>query len=327
MGIGIIGIGEYSPRVPIGNDQISRWASVDQNWIVERTGINNRYYAKTDQATSDLAAAAVRDAVAASTVSSSEIGFLVVATSAPDQPLPATAVHVQRKAGLSQCPAFDINAVCCGFIYGLVLAANHLAIDPRCHAAICVGADVYSRIMDRRDRRTVSLFGDGAGAVVLSAVPDSFGIIGYALSADGATADYVEVPAGGSALPCSAATLCNGDDRFRMQGGKVLEYASATLPKAVNEAADIAGVRLGDIDRVIIHQGNVRMVERIGSQLGIDRDRIAFSGDRIGNTAAASVPMTLFRSHGTTPLHRGDLVLLAAIGGGMTTGAVVMRWY
>jgi 3-oxoacyl-(acyl-carrier-protein) synthase III len=327
MAVGVLGLGSYVPSRRVTNDEISRWSGVTPQWVADRTGIHERRYAAKGEATSDMAAAAVRDLLIRAEVDAEQVAVLTVATATPDQPQPATAVHVQRKAGLPVCPAFDVSAVCSGFVYGLVVTAGMMAMDEAAGYGVCVGADSFSQIMDRSDPRTVALFGDGAGSVLLGPVPDGFGVVGHALLADGRSAGDVEVPAGGSALPTTRATLERGEHHFRMQGRDVKDFAAAHVPKVCDEALDRAGVAMDDVDRVIFHQGNVRLVESLAARMGVREDQMFLTAGTLGNTAAASVPLTLAQSNAERPLQRGDLVLLAAVGGGMTAGAIVVRWY
>lgn len=327
MPVGVTGVGVCTPTRRVTNEEIANWSGTTAEWIASRTGVQERRYVEVGTTTSDLAVGAANHALADARVDPHEIGLLIVATSTPDQPQPATAVHVQRKGLLPPCPAFDINAVCSGFPYALVAAASMLEVGGMGSNALCIGADVYSQIVDREDRRTVALFGDGAAAVVLGHVPDGYGLLGQSLIAHGTAADFVEVPAGGTNRPASSATVAGKDHKFQMQGRKVREYALTQVPRLATEALGRAGVTLRDIDRVVMHQGNVRLVEALAEKMHIDRSRVPVTGDLFGNTGAASVPLTLALSHEATPLRRGDLVLLAAVGGGMTAGAVVLRWY
>jgi 3-oxoacyl-(acyl-carrier-protein) synthase III len=271
VAVGMVGLGSYVPSRRVTNEEISRWAGAAPEWVVARTGIRERRYAAPDEVTSDLAAAAARDALSGVDVAADQVSVLAVATATPDQPQPATAVHVQRKAGLPTCPAFDVNAVCSGFLYGLVATAGMLSMDRSAAYGLCIGADVFSRIMDRSDPRTVSLFGDGAAGVLLGPVPDGFGILGHALMADGASADDVQVPAGGTAQPSTPSTLTEGRHLFRMHGRNVKDFAAAHVPKVCEDALDRAAVSITDVDRVIFHQGNVRLVESLAERMNCAR--------------------------------------------------------
>ncbi|MEU6478139.1 ketoacyl-ACP synthase III [Streptomyces sp. NPDC047017] len=322
---GILCTAGYVPPKVVANEKIGAWTGASERWIEERTGILERRYAPDGMSTSDLAVGAAARLLE-ETPAAGEVDALVVATTTPDQPQPATAVFVQARLGLAGIPAFDVNAVCSGFLYGLDLADALLCAHRNWRSVLVIGSDTYSTIMDRADRRTVSLFGDGAGAALVGRVPDGYGIHATALIADGTTSDFVRVEGGGSRRP--ATTLDDPDELFfRMNGRAVKEWALQHVPKAVHQALDEAGLSVDDIDRAVFHQGNLRLVHALGDALGIDRGKLACTAQRYGNTAAASIPLTLSESHHNQPLTRGEHVLMASVGGGMTAGASVMTWY
>ncbi|MFJ1764730.1 3-oxoacyl-ACP synthase III family protein [Amycolatopsis sp. NPDC088138] len=323
MAVGIRGLGSYVPPRVITNAEISAWTGAPEQWIVERTGIHERRYAAEGQTTSDLAAPAARQALGEAR---DGLEALIVATCTPDVPQPATAAILQHKLGLRGVPAFDVNAVCAGFVFSLVIAGRMLA--GRDHAsALVIGADMFSVLMDHSDRRTVSLFGDGAGAVLLGDVPDGYGILASRLVTDGEHHEEVGVAAGGTRTPLDSAARAAGEHYFRMNGPMVRDYVITTLRKLVQEVVDDCGLRLADIDRFVVHQANSRMLEALAADLGVDPERLPMTIERCGNTAGASVPLTLHRSHQARPLRRGDHVLVAAAGGGLCAGAAVIRWH
>ncbi|MFJ2060104.1 3-oxoacyl-ACP synthase III family protein [Streptomyces sp. NPDC087908] len=326
MGIGILSVGGYVPPTVVDNEQISEWAGTDPEWVAARTGISERHYAPAGMATSEMAAEAAAPLLEDESLRT-RIGLLITATSTPDQPQPATAVMVQQRLDLPVLPAFDVNAVCSGFLYALATARAMLAQQDGGECALVVGADKYSTIMDRTDRKTVSLFGDGAGAVVLGPVPDGYGIHAVALLADGQSTSLVRVEAGGTRKPLTAQRVADGEHLFRMDGRAVRDWGLQFVPKAVDEALDHAGLTVGDIDRVVFHQGNTRLVEALGREMGIPQDKLALTAPEYGNTAAASIPLTLSHEHARKPFTRGERILLASVGGGMTAGAVVLTWY
>ena len=330
MSFGFLGLGGYVPPLVIDNAQVAEWAGTDENWIVERTGILERRYREPGTATSDLALHAAREALAVLPDAEDRLGLIIVATSTPDQPQPSTGAILQDKLGLSDIPAFDVNAVCSGFIYALAVADSMLTARLARQGgeyALVVGTDVYSSLMDRTDRRTVSLFGDGAGAVLLGPVPEGYGVLGWRLVTHGEHRGLVEVPAGGTRTPLDAESREAGGHLFRMQGREVRDYALRTMPKVVGEALDAAGIRLDEVDRFILHQANTRLVEACCRELGVDPDRVPLTAPQFGNTAAASIPLTLRAEHERRPFQRGELLVLAGVGGGMSAGAVVVRWY
>lgn len=330
MSLGLLGLGGHVPPAVVDNAQIAAWAGVDEGWIVERTGVFERRYREPGTATSDLALSAAREALAARPGAADRLGLIIVGTSTPDQPQPSTGAILQDKLGLSGVPAFDVNAVCSGFLYALAVADSMMATRLSARGgeyALVVGADIYSAMMDRADRRTVSLFGDGAGAVLLGPVPEGYGVLGWRLVTHGEHRDLVEVPAGGSRRPLDAEAREAGEHLFRMKGRPVREYALRTLPKVICEALDAAGLRLEQVDRLILHQANTRMVEECCRELRVDPAKVPLTAPHFGNTAAASIPLTLRVEHERRPFRRDEVLVLAGVGGGMTAGAVVIRWY
>lgn len=330
MRLGFLGLGGHVPPVVVDNGQIADWTGVEKSWVVERTGILERRYREPGTATSDLALHAAREALTVLPGAQDRLGLIIVATSTPDQPQPSTGAILQNKLGLTNVPAFDVNAVCSGFIYALAVADSMLSARMSGQGGDCalvVGADIYSSLMNRTDRRTVGLFGDGAGAVLLGPVPDEYGVLGWRLATHGEHRDLVEVQAGGTRTPLDARARDAGEHLFRMQGRAVREYALRVLPKVISEAIDSVGLRLEEVDRLILHQANTRLVETCCRELGIDPARVPLTAPLFGNTAAASVPLTLRAAHERRPFQRGERLVLAGVGGGMTAGAVVARWY
>ncbi|MFJ3644502.1 3-oxoacyl-ACP synthase III family protein [Streptomyces murinus] len=327
MAIGVISVGAHLPERVVTNREIAAWANVTEQWVAERTGILERHYAAAGEATSDLALPAARAALSEAGPEARErLAALIVATCTPDHPQPSTAAIVQAGLGLPALPAFDVNAVCSGFLYALTLAKALLNGQHEQYALV-VGADVFSRLMDRSDRKTVSLFGDGAGAVVLGPVPESYGIHASTLLANGELHDYVKVAAGGSRTPLDERARSAGEHLFRMDGRAVREYAMTTLHKVVGQTLAECGAQIEDVDRVVLHQANTRLLEAFAAEAGIHPDKVALTAPNLGNTAAASVPLTLYHTHRARPLERGERVLLASIGGGMTAAATLMTWY
>ncbi|MEU8095702.1 MULTISPECIES: 3-oxoacyl-ACP synthase III family protein [Streptomyces] len=327
MAIGVISVGAHLPERIVDNREIAAWAGVTEEWVAERTGILQRRYAAAGEATSDLALPAARAALdEAGPEAGERLAALIVATCTPDHPQPSTAAIVQAGLGLPALPAFDVNAVCSGFLYALTVAKALLDGQPGQYALV-VGADLFSTLMDRGDRKTVSLFGDGAGAVVLGTVPEGYGIHGATLLANGELHDYVKVEAGGTRTPLDERARAAGEHLFRMDGRAVREYAMTTLHKVVGQTLADCGARIEDVDRFVFHQANTRLLESFAAEAGIDPDKVALTAPSLGNTAAASVPLTLHHTHRDRPLERGERVLLASIGGGMTAAATLMTWY
>ncbi|MQY07852.1 3-oxoacyl-ACP synthase III family protein [Actinomadura macrotermitis] len=326
MGIGILGTGAYVPEEIVDNATVAQWTDVPESWIDERTGVFERRYAPEGARTSDLAVRAVRDLETQCPQALGRLAAMIVATSTPDQPQPATAAILQGRLGLGGFPALDINAVCSGALYGLVTGAAFSSFQEGT-PVLLVAADMYSKIVDGRDRRTASLFGDGAGAVLLGRVPDGFGLGPYRLTAHGEFAHYVEVTAGGTRQPIDGAALAGRLDRFRMHGPEVREYVIRILPELISEVLDEAGLRARDIDRWILHQANPRLLEELSRLLAVDPTLVPVTGSLYGNSAAASLLVTLNESVRAKPLERGARVMFASVGGGMTAGAALLTWY
>lgn len=328
MDIGITGLGAYVPTTVIDNATISGWTGASEAWIEERTGVCERRYADLQETTSDLALEAALRALAQDPdFGAEDLELIVVGTSTPDQPQPSTAAILQDKMGLHGMPAFDLNAVCSSFMYALSVAHSWLAShNPDGHALV-VGADRYSTIMDRADRRTVTLFGDGAGAVLLGPVPDSFGVRASRLTAHGEHRELVEVVAGGTREPLDVQALAAKRHLFRMDGRAVKEYALRSIADIVAGVLDDAGLEADEISHYVFHQGNPRLVEAFRDELDLDPARVPIIAGLYGNTAASSIPLTLATLDRDQLLSSGQHVLMAAIGGGMTAGAAVVTWY
>jgi 3-oxoacyl-(acyl-carrier-protein) synthase III len=328
MEIGITAIGAYVPARIIDNATISDWTGATQTWIEERTGVVERRYADPQQTTSDLALQASLSALSqCPSLDAEDLELIVVGTSTPDQPQPATATILQDKLGLHGMPAFDLNAVCASFIYGLTVAHSWLASRrPEGHALV-VGADRYSTIMNRGDRRTVTLFGDGAGAALLGPVPDGFGIRASRLAAHGEHRELVEVVAGGTREPLDVEALAGDRHLFRMDGRAVKDYALRSVAGLVTDVLDDACLDASEISHYVFHQGNPRLVEAFRDALDLDPVRVPIIAGRYGNTAASSIPLTLATLDREERLVRGEHVVIAGVGGGMTAGAAVMTWH
>jgi acetoacetyl-CoA synthase len=322
LGVGVLGTGSYLPARLVSNEEVGGPAGVDAAWIERKTGIRTRRWAAADEATSDLAAHAARAALDAAGLDPAELSYLVVATSTPDQPQPATACLVAHRIGARRAAAFDLNAVCSGFVFGLATMSRLLAAGGY---GLVVGADVYSRILDPTDRRTVVLFGDGAGAAVLGPAPSGYGVLDMRLASDGSRHGLIEVPAGGSRLPASAETLAGGAHYFRMIGWEVRDYVHAHVPPMVTGLLDAAGLTADQVDHFVPHQANGLMLADLADQLGL-ADRVRLTVRDYGNTGAASVPITLDVTVRDIGVHPGQTVLLTGFGGGMSMAAALLRW-
>ncbi|WP_020673079.1 3-oxoacyl-ACP synthase III family protein [Amycolatopsis nigrescens] len=322
----ILGTGAYLPDRVLHSTELGERLGVDPQWILDKTGIAERRVAAEDEATSDLATHAARRALVAAGVEASSVDLLILATTNPDQPLPSTACFVQHNLGASNAVAFDLAAACTGFIYALAIAHSMLTADPRRQCALVIGADIHSRSLDYTDGGTCVLFGDGAGAVVLAKTGDSRGIITTNIGTDGSGTGIVQIPAGGSRLPASADTVANGLHYARMRGQDARRTAVDVLPALMDDLARDSGIELSEADLIIPHQANGVMIEEWAKLFGAPPDHLHRTISWSGNTGAASVPIALDDAFHKGRLSEGDLVLLVALGAGVTWGAASLRW-
>jgi len=311
----IVGTGSYLPARVVRNDEFSARLDTSDAWIRERTGIVERRIAEESQGSSDLALAASREALAAAGVSAADLDLIIVATSTPDYIFPSTACLLQAKLGVAQCPAFDVQAVCSGFVYALATADQFIR-GGAAKRALVVGAEVFSRILDWNDRGTCVLFGDGAGAVVLAAA-DAPGIHASVLRADGNHAGILSVPGN----VCGGRIV--GSPFLQMAGNQVFKFAVRVLDEVAREVVTEAGMQIEDIDWLIPHQANVRILEATARKLGMPRERLVVTVDRHGNTSAASVPLALDEWVRAGKIRTGQRVMMQGVGGGFTWGAVI----
>lgn len=322
----VLGTGSYLPSTVLTSAELGERLGIGGQWIVDKTNIRQRRVAAPEEATSDLATVAAQRALESSGTSPDELDLVIVATSTPDQPMPATAALVQANIAADHAAAFDVDAVCSGFVYALVVAHGMLLADDNCRKALVVGADVYSRILNYEDRRTAVLFGDGAGAIVLGKTTAEHGIHTTLLGSDGKQSHLVQVPAGGSRRPPSAQTLAERQHYFTMLGRPVRELAGRVMPDVVEQLLKRADLSLTDIDHVVPHQANGVMLAEFGDALGLAPGVMCRTVEIFGNTGAASVPITLDCAVRTGEIGVDDKVVLVAFGGGMTWGGVLLTW-
>jgi len=314
----IVGTGSYLPEKVLTNRDLEAKIDTTDEWIYSRTGIRQRHIAADGESTSDLALQASRKALAAAGITPADLDLIVVATTTPDMVFPSTACILQAKLGARNCPAFDVQAVCSGFIYG-VSTADHFVRSGQYRHVLVVGAETYSRILDWTDRRTCVLFGDGAGAVVLRR-DNAPGILSTRLHADGAYADMLAVPG----------TVCGGQVSGRpllqMDGPGVFRFAVKVLDEIVAETLAASGLQKMDIDWLVPHQANIRIIQATARKLGMSMEKIVVTVDRHANTSAASIPLALDEAVRDGRIRAGQHVLMEAIGGGFTWGAVLAKW-
>ena len=324
---GILGTGSYVPEHEVTNEAlVQRVTDTTADWISTRTLIGARRFAAPDEATSDLAAKAATAALDRAGIPAGRVDYLIVSTSTGDSPQPPTASLVQHLIGADRAAAFDINVVCAGFVFALSLANSLIATKPDAIVLI-VAADVYSRILDFGDRRTAILFGDGAGAAVIGAVPAPYGLVDVELVTRGDERELIYVKAGGSRLPASAATVADGDHFFRMNGRGVRDFVVAAVPPVLDTLLTRAGVPAAELDHFVPHQANGVMIGELVEAAGLQLARTHLVLERYGNTGSASVAVALDEAARAGDLKDGQTVLLAGFGGGMSVGAAVLRWY
>ncbi len=324
-GVTITGVGAYLPERVVTNDDLTLSVETSDEWIRTRTGIAERRLARPDEPSSAMAAAAGRRALDAAGALPGDIDLLVVATITPDSPMPSTACHVQALLGLTHATCFDMNAACSGFVYALETARQFVATGTA-RKALVVGVDKMSTVVDWQDRTTCVLFGDGAGAVVVEPALKGRGVLSCATGGDGAMADLLQIPAGGSAMPACEATLRGRQHFLRMEGNRVFKGAVRGMAEVATLALEKAGIRAADLACVVPHQANLRIIQAIAEKLGIGMDRVMINLDRYGNTTAATIPIALEEALRTGRIGDGDLVLLVAFGAGLTWGATVIEW-
>jgi len=314
----ITGTGGYLPARVVSNDELARRIDTSDEWIYTRTGIRQRHVAAADELTSDLALQASRRAVEAAGIRPDELDLIVVATTTPDMIFPSTACILQAKLGAGPCPAFDVQAVCSGFIYALATADAMMRTGAYRHALV-VGAEIYSRILDWKDRATCVLFGDGAGAVVLSA-SDAPGILSTHLHADGRYRDILAVPGA-----VRDGQVC-GTPYLTMDGNAVFKFAVKVLGEVVDEALNAHDMTHSQIDWLIPHQANIRIIQATARRLGLPMSKVVVTVDRHANTSAASIPLALDEGVRDGRIARGQVLLMEGVGGGFTWGAVIARY-
>ena len=314
----IIGCGSYLPERILTNDELSATLDTSDEWIASRTGIRQRHIAADGEFTSDLALKASSKALESANIDASEVDLIIVATSTPDNTFPATATKVQAKLGIDTGAAFDIQAVCSGFIYGLAVADNFIK-SGQARTVLLIGSETFSRILDWQDRSTCVLFGDGAGAVVMRGDEDAQrGVLSTHLHSDGRHGDLLYVDGG----PSSTRTV----GHLRMSGREVFRHAVVYLSEVVDEALGANNLERSDLDWLVPHQANKRIIDSTGRKLGLSPDRIVTTIDRHANTSAASIPLALDEAVRDGRIQPGHLLLMEALGGGLTWGASLVRW-
>ncbi|WP_447599561.1 beta-ketoacyl-ACP synthase III [Nitrospira sp. Nam80] len=320
----ISGTGSYAPERILSNAELERMVATSDQWIAERTGIRERRIAAEGEACSDLGIKASERAVKAAGLSASDLDMILVATCTGDTPLPATACLIQHRLGAIRAAACDISAACCGFVYALGIADAYIKTGMR-HVLV-IGSEVMSAITDWTDRNTCVLFGDGAGAVVVSASPDERGILSTHLRSDGSLCDLIIVPGGCSRIPPSEKMLSERLQYIKMKGNETFKVAVRTLEEIARETLSANNLKVDDIDLYVPHQANVRIIKAVADRLGLPLKKVVLNMDRYGNTSAASIPLALDEAVRDGRIVPGNLIMLGAFGAGLTWASALIRW-
>ena len=320
---GIVGWGTAVPEARVTNADLEARLDTSDAWIVERTGIRERRIAGPNESTATLATEAATQAIKRAGLIPADIDLMIIATVTPEQPIPHTGAFVGETLGL-QCGSFDMNAACSGFVYELVVGASMLGMGYE--HVLLVGAETLSRIIDPEDRTTTVLFGDGAGAAVLAPMRETPGVLAWDLGCDGSAAGLLEVPAGGSRLPASAATVAGREHYLKMAGQEVFRRAVRAVVDSATLTLDRAGMEASDVAWFVPHQANARIIDAAANRLGFEPERTLVNIDRFGNTSSASIPLALFDAVDDGRVRAGDLVLCSGFGAGMTWASALLRW-
>ncbi|MDX9916424.1 MAG: beta-ketoacyl-ACP synthase III [Gudongella sp.] len=325
ISVGITGLGSYVPSMAMTNEDMSKLVETSDEWITSRTGIRERRIADENTATSDLATNAAENALKDAGINASDIDLIIVATATPDHMFPSTAAIVQKNLGAEKAAAFDLSVGCSGFIYAVMTGSNFIATGMY-KKVLVIGAETLSKIVDWTDRNTCVLFGDGAGACVLEPCDESFGILSSELGSDGPNGDVLILPAGGSRNPATAETVKNNMHTIKMDGKEVFKFAVRVMEKSSVRVLEEAGLTPEDIDFLIPHQANMRIIDAAMKKLQLDKEKTYINLDKYGNMSAASVPVALDEAVRENRIKKGDIVLLIAFGAGLSWASIVMRW-
>ncbi len=323
--VSITGVGAYVPAKAMTNFELEKVVDTTDEWITSRTGIKERRIAAKDEFTSDMAAKAAQRAMKAAGVTADQVDLIIVATITPDMVFPSTACLVQQKIGANRAAAFDMEAACSGFIYGLEIAQQFI-MSRTYDTVIVIGAEKLSSVVDWTDRNTCVLFGDGAGCAVLQSRSNSHGLLTAVMGADGSKAELLHMPGGGSRCPATTQSVNARLHFLRMEGKETFKHAVQAMVSAATEALRRCDLKVSDMKCIIPHQANRRIIDAVGDRLNARPDQLFINLDRYGNTSAASVAIALDEAVSSGRIHRGDLVLLVVFGAGLTWGAAVIEW-
>lgn len=323
--VGILGTGSYLPERVMTNFDLEKMVDTSNEWIVSRTGIEQRRIADETVATSDLATEAAKRALEAAGITAEDLDLIIVGTITPDHSFPSTACILQDNLGASNAAAFDLSAACSGFLYGVTVARQFISTGMYDHVLV-IGAETMSRILDFEDRNTCVLFGDGAGAVVMGPTAQGKGILSVELGADGKGGKYLLQPAGGSRKPATAQTVADRLHFVQMEGSEVFKFAVRAMGGSSARAVEAAGLSLDDISFLVPHQANMRIIQAAAKRLKLPLERVHVNLNRFGNMSAASIPVALDEAVRSGKIQEGDNIVLVGFGGGLTWGSCVINW-
>jgi 3-oxoacyl-[acyl-carrier-protein] synthase-3 len=323
--VGIIGTGYYVPEKILTNFDLENMVDTNNEWIVDRTGISERRIADENVPTSEIAIHAAENALKNAGVSPKEIDLIIFATLTPDTVIPSAACIIQNKLKAVNAAAFDLSAACSGFVYGISVGSQFIK-SGMYKKVLVVAAETLSKLVNWEDRNTCILFGDGAGAAVLSKVEDGYGILGIELGADGSGGDFLNVPASGSLHPATTKTIEDKLHYIHMNGSEVFKFAIKIMGEAAMKSLDVAGLKPNDIDCLIPHQANIRIIKSAAKRLNLPMDKVVVNVDKYGNTSAASIPIALSEAVESGRIKKGDVVVLVGFGAGLTWASCVMKW-
>ncbi len=326
MGYRVLGIGSYVPKNILNNNDLEKMVDTSDEWITERTGIKERRIASPEEATSDLAYNASLEALRDANLLPGDIDAIIVATATPDMPFPPTACLVQARLGARRVFCMDMEAACPGFLYGLDVGRGLLALGEEYKKVMVIGAETLTRITDWKDRSTCVLFGDGAGAVILTHDSSEYGILGSVIGGDGKLSDLLFMPAGGSRLPASKETVEGRLHYLKMKGREVFRHAVVEMGEAALRVLEKVGISSDEIDWLVPHQANLRIIDALSDRLNLPKEKVYVNIQWYGNTSAASIPIALSEMKKKGLLKKGDLVLLVSFGAGFTWAATLIKW-
>jgi 3-oxoacyl-[acyl-carrier-protein] synthase-3 len=322
---GIVGTGSALPEKVITNSDLEKLVDTSDQWITERTGIKERRQAASGQTTSALCIQAARRAMKMAGITARDLDMIICSTISPDMPLPSTAAFIQRGLGADSVISFDLAAACSGFLFGMTVAEQFICTGKAKYVLI-VGAELLSRYLDYQDRATCVLFGDGVAAGIIGPVEPPSGLLATEMHTDGHFAEYLYIPAGGTAKPASCETVKAREHYIKMKGNELFKVAVRSLDDVCRHVLEKAGIAVGQLDLFVPHQANQRITDAVRERLGICPEKVFSNISRIGNTSSASIPLCLDECARSGRIKRGDLILMAAFGAGVTWGAALMRW-